>query len=146
MVNNLNWSLNQGTLADSEYITFENIYEDYLITEKKSGDKMLKAIQAHFNQWGDKQLTDINEFLVASWRKDQLKKGRTAGAVNRPIAYLRALLNHAYRVSKVIKNHPLATFKQLKEDKLHHLIERGKSFDASSCHNFPCLIFFKYQI
>jgi integrase len=75
------------------------------------------VIQSHFGQWSDKQLTDINEFLFMGWRKKQLKKGRTAGGVNRLIAYLRALLNHAYRVSKVIKFHPLANFKQLKEDK-----------------------------
>ena len=79
----------------------ENTYADYLKTEKKSGEKMLKLLEGHFGQWSDKQLTDINEFLVMGWRKKQLKKGRTAGAVNRPIAYLRALLNHALEYLKL---------------------------------------------
>jgi len=93
------------------------VYSDYLKTEKKTGAQMLQSIDAHFGQWGKKQLTDINTFLVGNWRKKQLKRGRTAGGVNRPIAYLRALLNHAYRHAKVIDHHPLDTFKQLKEDK-----------------------------
>lgn len=95
----------------------ENVYRDHLLTEKKTGAKVLQNIETHFSQWDKKQLTDINNFLVGNWRKTQLKKGLTTGAVNRPIAYLRALLNHAYRHSKVIEHHPLDTFKQLREDK-----------------------------
>jgi len=94
----------------------DNIYSDHLLTEKKTGKKMLQAIKTHFSQWNSRQLTDINVFLVTNWRKQQLKKGRTHGAVNRPIAYLRALLNHAYKTD-IIDTHPLAKFKQLKEDK-----------------------------
>ena len=95
----------------------DNVYSDYLKTEKKTGDKMLQTIEANFSQWDKKQLTGINTFLVGNWRKVLLKNGRSAGGINRPIAYLRALLNHAYRHAKVIDHHPLATFKQLREDK-----------------------------
>lgn len=108
--------------ADNEKKTtlrgyIDNVYSDYLKTEKKTGAQMLQSIETHFGQWEKKQLTDINTFLVGNWRKKQLKKGLTAGGINRPIAYLRALLNHAYRHARVIDNHPLDTFKQLKEDK-----------------------------
>ena len=108
--------------ADNEKKTtlrgyIDNVYSDYLKTEKKTGAKILQTIDTNFSQWDKKQLVDINTFLVGNWRKALLKKGRSAGGINRPIAYLRALLNHAYRHSKVIDHHPLATFKQLREDK-----------------------------
>lgn len=95
----------------------DNVYSDHLKTELKTGAKILQNIETHFSQWDKKQLEDINIFLVGNWRKAQLKKGVSNGAVNRPIAYLRALLNHAYRHAKVIDHHPLDTFKQLREDK-----------------------------
>lgn len=95
----------------------DNVYADYLIIEKRTGSKILQNIETHFSQWENKKLTDINPFLVGSWRKAQLRKGLTNGAVNRPIGYLRALLNHAYRHAKVIDHHPLDTFKKLPEDK-----------------------------
>lgn len=94
----------------------DNVYEDYMVTEKKTGAKIIQCIKSSFGQWNDKQLTDINTFLVGNWRKNKLKDGLTTSGVNRPIAYLRALLNHAYRHSKIINEHPLETFKQLKED------------------------------
>lgn len=92
-----------------------HVYNDYLLAEKKTGAKILQSIQTNFGQWDNKQLIDINTFLVANWRKQQLRT-RTHGGVNRPIAYLRALLNHAYHHEVIVK-HPLATFKPLREDK-----------------------------
>ncbi len=92
------------------------VYKDHLLTERRTGAKILQSIQTHFGQWENKQLQDISHFLVANWRKQQLKAGKSPGTVNRSIAYLRALLNHAYH-NNVIASHPLATFKQLREDK-----------------------------
>jgi integrase len=95
----------------------ENVYKSYLLAEKKSGTHIIANIERYFSQWNGKRLTEINEFLVANWRKHQLNRGLSPGGVNRPIASLRALLNYAYRVAKVIDHHPLGSFKQLKEDK-----------------------------
>jgi integrase len=95
----------------------ENVYKSYLLAEKKSGAHIIANIERYFSQWNGNRLTDINEFLVANWRKQQLNRGLAAGGVNRPIASLRALLNYAFCVAKVIDHHPLGRFKQLKEDK-----------------------------
>ena len=53
--------------ADNEKKTtlkgyIDNVYGDHLITELKTGEKILKAINSTFKQWHDKQLTDINVF------------------------------------------------------------------------------------
>ncbi len=108
----------------------ENVYKSYLLAEMKSGAHIIANIERYFSQWNGKRLTDINEFLVANWRKQQLNRGLSAGGVNRPIASLRALLNYAYCVAKVIDHHPLGRFKQLKEDK--NKIVRYLSADEES--------------
>jgi len=95
----------------------DKVYKSHLLAEKRSGAHIIANIDRYFSPWYDKRLVEINEFLVASWRKQQLNKGLSNGGVNRPIASLRALLNYAYSVAKVIDHHPLGTFKQLKEDK-----------------------------
>ena len=104
----------------------DDVYSDYLKANKKTGAKILDNIETNFSQWNKKQLVDINQVLVGNWRTAQLKKGLSKGGVNRPIAYLRSLLNHAY-TTDVIPVHPLVNFKQLKEDK--HKIIRYLSED-----------------
>jgi len=107
----------------------DHVYTDYMVTEKKTGSKIIQCINTNFGQWHDKQLIEINTFLVGNWRKQKLKDGMSPSGANRPIAYLRALLNHAYRQSHLIDSHPLETFKQLKED--HSKVVRYLSEDEA---------------
>lgn len=93
-------------------------YEQFLIAEKKTGSEIGQQIKNHFvDRWADKPLSGINSWLVTSWRNEKLKDGFTHGGVNRPVGYLKAMLNKAVEWGVIDKN-PLAAFKKLKEDRL----------------------------
>lgn len=97
-------------------VFFEERYTPYCLSEMKSGKERLQMIEHYFvEEWGDKPLMDINEWLATSWRRKQLKRGLKPGGVNRPLSALKAMLGKAERWGVIEKN-PLANVKPLKED------------------------------
>lgn len=97
-------------------VFFEEQYKPYCLTDMKSGKARAQNIESHFvNPWGDKPLTEINNWLVTNWRKKKIQDGRKPAGVNRPISSLKALLNRA-REWGVIEANPL-DLKPLPEDK-----------------------------
>ncbi len=100
-------------------VFFEERYQPYCQAHMKSETANNRAwvIKHYFvEHWADKPLTEINQWLVTSWRRKKLKDGLKPGGVNRPIAALKALLNRAVEW-QVIDVNPLAGMKQLKEDR-----------------------------
>lgn len=97
-------------------VFFEERYKPYCLAEMKRGKERLQTIEHYFvNDWGDKALTDINEWLITNWRRKQLKRGLKPGGVNRPVSALKAMLNRAVDWG-VIENNPIGRVKLLKED------------------------------
>ena len=95
---------------------FEEKYRPYMLSHMKSGQARAGNLKTHFiDPWKDKPLTDVNEWLVANWRKNQLKRGLTHSGVNRPISSLKAMMNRAVEWG-VIEVNPLANIKSLRED------------------------------
>ena len=100
-------------------VFFQQRYEPYCLAHMRSETANNRAwvIKHYFvEHWADKPLTEINQWLVTSWRRKKLKDGLKPGGVNRPIAALKALLNRAVEW-QVIDVNPLAGMKQLKEDR-----------------------------
>jgi integrase len=95
---------------------FEDKYKPHLLSHMKSGRARASILEGHFvGPWKDKPLTDVNEWLVANWRKNQLKRGLSHAGVNRPVSALKAMMNRAVEWG-VIEVNPLANIKALRED------------------------------
>ncbi len=97
-------------------VFFEERYRPYLLAELKRGKERAYLIDHYFVQhWGEKGLSDINEWLVSGWRQQHLKRGLKPAGVNRPASALKALLNKAVKWS-VIDSNPIADLKPVHED------------------------------
>lgn len=97
-------------------IFFEERYQPYLLSQMKSGKSRVYVIRHYFvDQWGDKSLSDINGWLVTSWRNSQIKRGLSPAGVNRPISALKAMLQRAVEWNLIDEN-PLSSVKPLRED------------------------------
>jgi integrase len=97
-------------------VFFEEKYRPYCQSQMRNGIGQLQSIDACFvRRWPDTPLTDINPFRIQNWRKEQIKRGLTAGGVNRPVSALKAMLNRAVEWG-VIESNPLNSVKPLKED------------------------------
>jgi len=95
---------------------FDEKYEPYLLSHTKTKEKRAYLIKHYFlEEWKNKQLTEINQWLVISWRKDELARGLSHAGVNRPISALKAMLERAVEWG-VIDNNPLKNVKALHED------------------------------
>ncbi len=109
---------------------YYSYYIDYVRANLKDSEQRLKTIERNFGQWFEWPMDEITVSVVSQWRNQRMNtpvirgKGenrkeskRRPGAVNRPIAYLRALLSVACDEAEIIRNNPLAKLKQLKEPK-----------------------------
>ncbi len=97
-------------------VFFDERYTSYALSHMKRGEERLYAIEHYFVEpWGDKPLTEINEWLVINWRKRQLKRGLKHGGVNRPVSALKAMMSRAVEW-EIIEVNPLANVKALRED------------------------------
>tara|TARA_B110000503_G_C6995979_1_gene349438 strand:+ start:195 stop:869 length:675 start_codon:yes stop_codon:yes gene_type:complete len=91
-------------------------YKPYVMSEMKRGKDRMYLLNHYFvEDWGEKPLDEINNWLVTGWRKKQLERGLSHSGVNRPISALKAMMNKAV-IWDVIENNPLASMKLLKED------------------------------
>ena len=109
---------------------YYNYYVDYAKAHLKDSEQRLRSIEFNFQQWFEWPMEELTPAVVSQWRNQKMNtpvirgKGanrtehpRKPGGVNRPIAYLRALLTVAFEEVEIIDKHPLAKFKPLKEPK-----------------------------
>jgi len=94
----------------------EEMYQDWITAERKSGQVTLTRIKSNFGDWYDRPIADINTWLVTNWRTQKLKRGVQRSAINRDVAALKALVSKAVEW-QIIEHHPLRELKPLKVDK-----------------------------
>ena len=97
-------------------VFIEERYKPWAIQHHNSASKNLSSLRKHFDKWFDKPMTDINPWLVGTWRTSQLKKERKPSGINRNVATLRGVLSRAKEWG-VLDSHPLEGLKPLKVDK-----------------------------
>lgn len=95
----------------------ESVYGPYVMTEKKCGKEILARLKCCFGHWYKLPMSEVTEWKAKRWRQDEIRRGLKSSSINRPLAYLRACLNYAYRL-RVIESHPLQHLRPLKEDRL----------------------------
>jgi hypothetical protein len=93
----------------------ENKYISWVQAEHKSSRKTLSHIQANFGFLIDKPLGEITPWIIEKWRVESRKAGKTATAINRSVASLRAALSKALDWG-LLDIHPLAKLKPIKTD------------------------------
>ena len=91
------------------------IYEEWVTTNRKSGNETIKTIKRNFSQFYTKPLSDINPWIVDKWRLDRKKAGTSPSTINRDLAALKSALSKAVEWN-IIEIHPLAMLKPLKID------------------------------
>jgi len=94
----------------------DEMYEDWITTERKSGQTTLARLKVNFGGWYGRPLTEINTWLVTNWRTQRLKSGVQSSTINRDVVALRALMSKAVEW-RVIDHHPLRELRPLKQDK-----------------------------
>jgi len=94
----------------------EEMYQEWITTEKKSGEATLARIESNFGDWFSRPIVDINTWLVTNWRTRKLKRGAQRSTINRDVAALKALISKAVEW-QIIGHHPLRELKPLQEDK-----------------------------
>lgn len=85
------------------------------IAHLKSRDTMTKTLKRDFAGFMSMPLSTITAWRLEKWRRARLEKGMAAASCNRPLSYLKALMNHARRAG-IIKVNPVSEVKSLKED------------------------------
>lgn len=93
------------------------VYGPHLLTETKNGEAALARIAACFGKWFSMPMTEITEFRVMRWRRDEIQRGLANSSINRSVTYLQACLNQAERLG-VIQRNPIRGLRRLKEDRL----------------------------
>lgn len=91
-------------------------YEDWVLTERKSGQAIINRLKSNFGDWYNQPMSDISPWQVTSWRSKKLKSGRKPTTVNRDISTLKAMLSKAVEWGDLLVN-PLQTLKPIKTDK-----------------------------
>ena len=107
---------------------YDLYYTDYAKAHLKDFERRLRSLDNNFQHWFEWPMETITAAEVSQWRNKMLNtpvirgKGlnrkespRTPAAVNRPIAYLKALLTVASDEAEVIDRNPLAKLKPLRE-------------------------------
>ncbi len=93
----------------------ENKYGPWVIANRKDGAATVKRLHSLFGEFMDRQLPDINTWVVEKWRKGRLEQGRTVATVNRDLVALKACLSRAVDWD-LIDKHPLTRVKPGKVD------------------------------
>lgn len=97
-------------------VFFEERYKPYLLLNLKSGQKIASDLERHFVMpWRGKPLQSLNNALLTEFASRKIADGLKPDSVNRPIQYLRAMLNRA-ALWEVIPTSPLNKFKLLRVD------------------------------
>ena len=90
-------------------------YRPWVLTERRSGKTTLEILDRYFEQWYDKQIPSINQFLVGTWRTKKLKEGLKPATLNSAIGRLKAVFSKAVE-DDIIEKSPLLKLKPLKND------------------------------
>lgn len=97
-------------------VFFEQRYKPYLLLNLKSGQKIANDLERHFvRPWKGKPLPSLNNALLADFASRKIADGLKPDSINRPIQYLRAMLNRA-ALWEIISASPLEKFKLLRVD------------------------------
>ena len=94
----------------------DNVYEPWALEELKTGQQQVDRIRSCFAEHLDKKLGEFTPWQIEKYRTARLKEGVTAGTVNKDVAALKAALRRAADWG-ILKSHPLAKVKPLKEDR-----------------------------
>lgn len=106
-------ALRQQTLN----IFFEQRYEPFITQNLRGAAEVIGRIKAHFlPRWGELPLSEINHSRVDIYVTEMLERGLQNSSINRPLSYLRSMLNRAASWG-VIESSPLTRYKLLKEDR-----------------------------
>jgi integrase len=96
---------------------FEQRYKPFIVQKLRGADEVIGRIEAHFlPRWGGLPLAEINHSRVDKYVAEMLERGLRHSSINRPISYLRSMLNRAASWG-VIETSPLSTYKLLREDR-----------------------------
>ena len=92
-----------------------NKYEPWATNHMKTGADTIRRIKTCFPSLLNRKLTEINDWVIESWRSKRSKAGKSSTTINRDVAALRSVLTKAVNW-KVIDRHPLEHLKPLKVD------------------------------
>ncbi|GHS91209.1 integrase [Synergistales bacterium] len=112
-----------------------DIYESWVIENRKSGDSTAYIIKSNFKFLFDTPLDEITIAQIEQWRSKRKKAGLKDSSINRLITALKAAINWAVK-RNIIENNPIAKLEQLSEEdsdtKVRYLTkeERTRLIDA----------------
>lgn len=92
----------------------DETYEDWLISNTKTGKARAQLIRAAFPTFLDMPLTEITGWMTEKWRSERLKSGISQSTTNRNITALRGLFSRA-KEWKLVDEHPLSKVKMFQE-------------------------------
>ena len=73
---------------------FEDQYKPFLLTHLKRGNSSAKSLERNFvKQWGSKQISQIDSWLITKYEKERISKGIQHSTINRELNNLKAMLN-----------------------------------------------------
>lgn len=93
----------------------EGHYGPWVLEHRRSGRATLNRLKACFGGLWDRELAQINAWLVEKWRTERLRAGTKPTTLNRDVTALKAALSKAVEWGH-LKEHPLASIKPLKTD------------------------------
>ena len=98
-----------GTFLSEQYAPWAHAH-------LKTSKFQIARIEADFAGWMNKPLSDLNTWLIESWRKGQSEDGKKPKTINRDVQRLQALLSKAVDWG-VLDRHPFHGLKPLKTDR-----------------------------
>ncbi|MGH8198919.1 MAG: tyrosine-type recombinase/integrase [Steroidobacteraceae bacterium] len=98
-----------GTFLSEQYAPWAQVH-------LKTAKFQIARIEADFAGWMNKPLSDLNTWLIESWRRGQSEEGKKPKTINRDVQRLQALLSKAVDWG-VLDRHPFHGLKPLKTDR-----------------------------
>lgn len=84
--------------VSTTFIEFiNNTYEPWVKQNLKCGNEEIVRIKTKFKEFNDKNIKDINPWLLDKWKSKRLKTGINPITVNRDIASIKAAFSRAYK-------------------------------------------------
>ena len=90
-------------------------YGPWVRTNRKDGAATVARLHSCFAEFHQKQLAEINPWIVEKWRAARLKAGTRPATVNRDLAALKAALSQAVEWG-LLSEHPITRVKPAKID------------------------------
>jgi integrase len=112
----------------------DNIYKDWLLSNRKSGKDGYSRLNRSFAGLANKQLESITKWDIQSWRKQRKESGTSDYTLKRDLSELKAMLVRA-KDWGFIETNPLYDFKygKLADNKVDRYltdVERGRLYNA----------------